>query len=138
MPLRLSQAQAADLLRSAAGTSSKSSTGTKFRNRRTTTDSGTFDSAKEARRWGELQLMERAGLISRLERQVPYELAPGVRFLEAKRAQPALRIVVDFRYQEQGQTVLEDTKGGKATQTRAFIIKRHLLLSLHGLHIRIV
>ena len=38
---------------------------TKYGNRKTTTFDGiTFDSAKEARRWGELKLMQRVGIIS--------------------------------------------------------------------------
>jgi hypothetical protein len=131
MPLRLSQTQAAALMaRKPLETPSR-----KYRNVPTTMDGTRFDSTKEAARWAELQLLQRQGLISHLERQVPYVLAPSVKFQGAARAQPPLRLVVDFRYQQDGRLVLEDCKGGKATQTAAFVIKRHLLLHVHGLQL---
>lgn len=132
--MRLSPTEARKLL----GKTSGSAAGSKYRNVRTALDGLTFDSAKESRRWAELRLLERAGRITELQRQVPYELAPSVKFQESRRAQPPLRLVVDFQYKENGALVLEDVKGGEATRTDAFRIKRHLLLHLHGLHIRIV
>jgi Fe2+ transport system protein B len=110
----------------------------KYHNVPTVQPDGTrFDSRKEARRWAELQLLERAGLVRDLQRQVSYELAPSVKFAGAARAQPPLRLIVDFRYTEGGQTVLEDVKGGEATETDVFRVKRHLLLHLFGLQVRI-
>ena len=50
----------------------------KYRNEKTVVAGLTFDSKAEARRYGELQLLERAGRISDLRRQVPIELAPSV------------------------------------------------------------
>ena len=46
----------------------------KYGNRKTEIDGLTFDSAKEAKRWGELKLLERAGRIRKLRRQVSYDL----------------------------------------------------------------
>jgi hypothetical protein len=97
-------------------------------------DGVTFDSKREAQRWCELRMLLRAGRISDLERQVAYVLAPGVKFAGARRAQPALRLVVDFRYREAGRLVLEDVKG---VVTTAFTIKRHLLKAVHGLDVRL-
>lgn len=56
------------------------------------------DSKAEARCYGELQALERMGLISNLRRQVPIELVPGVKLWGAARARPAIRLVVDFCY----------------------------------------
>ena len=79
----------------------------KYGNKKTQFAGLTFDSKAEARRYGELQLLERAGRISNLRRQVPIELVPGVKLWGAARARPAIRLVVDFCYQEQGATVWE-------------------------------
>lgn len=71
-------------------------------------DDMTFDSKAEMARWGELRLLELSGRITDLEFHPVYILTAGVRY-EA-----------DFRYIEAGGTVVEDVKGGKATQTQAF------------------
>lgn len=51
----------------------------KYHNRKTVLDGMTFDSAAEAARWRELTLLEKAGHIRDLQRQVPIELVPGAR-----------------------------------------------------------
>ena len=56
----------------------------------------TFDSGRELRRWQELELMQRAGEIMHLVRQVPFELAPSV--VLGGRRKPAIRYVADFAY----------------------------------------
>ena len=48
----------------------------KYHNRVLDTPDGKFDSAKEYRRWQELKLMQRAGEIYDLQRQVPFVLIP--------------------------------------------------------------
>lgn len=124
-------------VRAAAGTRATGTAGQthKFGNRKTTVDGLAFDSKREAARWRELTLLQRAGHISDLQRQVAYVLAPGVKFAGARRAQPALRLIVDFAYRERGELVLEDVKG---VITTAFTIKRHLLKALHGLEVRLI
>lgn len=108
----------------------------KYRNHRTVVDGVTFDSKREAEYWHQLCLQQRAGLVFDLRRQVAFELAPGVKFAGAKRAQPALRLIVDFAYRDRhGQQVLEDVKG---VLTTAFTIKRHLLKAVHGLEVRVI
>ncbi len=108
----------------------------KYRNRITLVDGIKFDSVAESRRWQELKLLMRAGKISALTRQVPFVLAPSVKFHDSQRAKPALRMVIDFEYFEGGERVLEDVKGMAATKD--WIIKRHLLKSVHNLDVRIV
>ncbi len=93
-----------------------------------------FDSGREAKRWQELKLLERAGRISKLERQVTYILAPSVKILGEKRARPALRLKIDFRYVEDGQTIADDAKGYSDT---AFRIRQHLMKSVHGIDVRL-
>ena len=104
----------------------------KYGNRKVVRDGITFDSAKEARRWSELLLLERAGAIQNLQRQVKFELIPSQR-IAGKVVERACTYIADFVYEEHGQTVVEDTKGFK---TPEYIIKRKLMLWRHGIRIR--
>ena len=74
-------------------------------------DDMNFDSKREMARYGELRLLEMTGQIEKLEVQPVYML-PG-----------KIKYKGDFRYVEQGKVIVEDVKGGKATQTRTFINK---------------
>lgn len=94
----------------------------KYRNRKTALDGYTFDSLKEATRYQELRLLERAGLIRDLALQVSLDCygANGERVCQ---------YVADFRYVdlEHGRQVWEDVKGGAATMTRLYRLKKKLL-----------
>lgn len=95
--------------------------------------SGGYDSRKEHRRANELRLMQRAGLISNLREQVPYELIPTQRSAAGKLLERSCRYVADFVYTDKdGNTVVEDTKG---VRTDVYRIKRKLMLYVHGIHI---
>lgn len=109
----------------------------KYRNKKVFVDNLKFDSKKEYQRWLELKTLEKAGHIEGLQHQVSFTLAPSVKFIEAQRAKPALKIIVDFMYYQDNAWVIEDVKS-VATMTTAFIIKRHLLLAQTGIQIRIV
>ena len=104
----------------------------KYHSRKITKDGVTFDSVREYRRWVELSLLERAGKISKLQRQVKYELIPTQR-VNGKVVERPVTYVADFVYQENGQIVVEDSKGFK---TKDYIIKRKLMLSVYGIQIR--
>ena len=79
-----------------------------------------FASAKEARRYGELKLLQVAGKISALELQPRYKLIIEETY------------VADFRYVERGETVIEDVKG---YLTAAYKRKRKAMLKQHGVKI---
>lgn len=104
----------------------------KYGNRKVIRDGIEFDSVKECQRYCELKLMQRAGLISDLQMQVSFELIPSQR-IAGKVVERACSYVADFVYQQDGQKVVEDTKGFK---TPEYIIKRKLLLWVHGIRIR--
>lgn len=93
----------------------------------TTPDGQKFDSAKEYHRWCELKLLERAGKISGLQRQVRFELIP------KQDGETACHYVADFVYQKDGQRVVEDAKGYK---TDVYKVKKKLMLYVHGIKIR--
>lgn len=97
-------------------------------------DGITFDSAKEAQRWQELKLLERAGQIFELQRQVPFVLIPK-QVRDGKVVERPVVYKADFVYTENGEDVVEDVKS-PATKTREYIIKRKLLLWQFGIRIR--
>lgn len=104
----------------------------KYGNRITIVDGQAFDSAKEARRYSELRLMQRAGLITDLQRQVPFELLPAQQ-RNGKTIERPVKYVADFVYRENGEEVVEDVKG---VRTKEYILKRKLLLWQFGIQIR--
>ncbi len=105
---------------------------------------GTHASQKEHNRAVQLKLLQRAGVISDLREQVPFELIPaqyaeGGTDLKGKPLrvliERACRYIADFVYtdNETGQTIVEDTKG---VRTKEYIIKRKLMLAVHGIRIK--
>lgn len=104
----------------------------KYHSRKITKDGITYDSVKEYRRACELSLLESAGAIADLKRQVKFELIPSQR-VDGKVVERPCTYVADFVYQEGGKTVVEDTKGFR---TKDYIIKRKLMLQVHGIRIR--
>lgn len=104
----------------------------KYGSRKVTVDGVTYDSTKEYRRFKELSLLERAGAIRNLQRQVEFELIPSQR-INGKVAERPCKYVADFVYQQDGKRVVEDTKGFR---TKDYIIKRKLMLWVHGIQIR--
>jgi hypothetical protein len=105
----------------------------KYNAQKTTVDGITYDSRKEAQRAQELRLMLKAGVISNLREQVPYELIPAQKNEYGKIIERAVIYKADFVYDEKGKTVVEDTKG---VRTKEYIIKRKLMLYEYGIRIR--
>lgn len=97
-------------------------------------DGITFDSAKEAQRWAELKLLERAGQIFELQRQVPFVLVPKQE-RDGKVIERPVVYRADFVYTENGKEVVEDVKS-TATKTKEYILKRKLMLWEYGIQIR--
>ena len=108
----------------------------KFRNNRVKVDGITFDSQGEYGRWCSLQMMEKAGMITELHRQVPFELAPAV--IIGGRKKPAIRFVSDFAYLHNGALVVEDFKSPITAEEPVFRLKLHLMKSTWDIDVRIV
>lgn len=89
----------------------------KYGNKKTEIDGITFQSKKEARRYSELKLLQRAGQIQDLKLQVPFELCP------SQKGERAIKYIADFVYTENGKMIVEDVKGKR---TDVYIIKRKL------------
>ena len=121
----------------------------KYHNQKTVVDGIEFDSKKEARRYQQLKLMERAGVICNLQRQVKHELIPA-QYIDGKCVERSVSYVSDFEYDEKVQfrnrTVILDRHDVTATQhivedckgmrTQEYIVKRKLMLKVHGIRIR--
>lgn len=104
----------------------------KYGNKKTIIDGISFDSQKEATRWSELRLLERAGEIQNLQRQVPFVLIPK-QVRDGKTIERPVVYKADFVYTEKGEEVVEDTKGVK---TKEYILKRKLMLWQYGIQIK--
>lgn len=97
-----------------------------------------FDSRREARRYMDLWLMQRAGEISGLRTQVKYPLIPKQVHPDGTKER-SVDYVADFVYQKDGETVVEDSKGFRDTASatyRVFVMKRKLMLYIHGISVR--
>jgi hypothetical protein len=90
---------------------------------------GKYASGAEARRAGELKLLERAGKIENLGEQVKYEIIP------KQDGERAAHYIADFVYTDTttGLDIVEDVKG---VRTKEYILKRKLMLLVHGIKIR--
>ena len=119
----------------------------KYHARKITRDGETFDSQKEYKRWCELKLLERAGKIRNLRRQVKYvvipvqaEAVPRYSEKTGKRLKDGFIIherecayFADFVYEQDGELIVEDTKG---VRTPEYVVKRKLMLYVHGIKIK--
>lgn len=120
----------------------------KYHNRKVRTSDGCIhDSRKEAVRWNELKLMEQAGAITGLQRQVKFVLIPAQyepdligkngKFKKGKCLEREVSYIADFMYNENDKVVVEDVKGYKGGGAYAvFSIKRKLMLQVYGIRIK--
>lgn len=120
---------------------------TKYHNRKTTKNGYAFDSKKEADRYIELSMLEKAGKIQNLQRQVKFVLIPtqyesyerygktGKRLKDGKKCvEKACTYVADFVYEDaNGNRIVEDCKGYR---TKEYKIKRKLMLKEHGIKLK--
>lgn len=107
---------------------------TKYNNKKITVNGQVFDSKKEANRYKELLLLEKAGAIKDLRMQVKFTLIPAQRDeATGKVIERECSYKADFVYEEDGKTVVEDVKGFR---TKEYIIKRKLMLWRYGIRIR--
>lgn len=115
----------------------------KYHNKKKMVNGIIFDSKKEAKRYEDLILLEKAGQITDLQMQVEFELIPAQReastigkrgaIKQGKLIERKCSYFADFTYKDKnGKLIVEDTKGMK---TKEYIIKRKLMLHVHGIRI---
>ena len=91
-----------------------------------------YDSLKERERHHELLLLQDAGRISDLRRQVKFELIPTQRDTYGRIIEREVSYYADFVYMQNEELIVEDCKG---IRTRDYIIKRKMLLKKYGMRI---
>ena len=100
----------------------------KYHNRKTVFDGITFDSKKEAERYGELSMLQRAGKISCLVRQCPYILLDDY-ILDGKKHR-GITYIADFEYLDENKIIhTEDVKG---VRTAVYKLKKKMFESRYG------
>ena len=115
----------------------------KYGAKKTVVEGQNFDSKKEAKRFEQLRILEKAGVISDLQTQVKFILIPTQRepdkvgarggTIKGKVIERECSYIADFAYKNgSGETVVEDAKGFR---TKEYIIKRKLMLYVHGIRI---
>jgi len=120
--------------------------GNKYHNSAVIVDGISFQSRKEARRWRELKLMESAGMIHGLTRQKKFVLIPAQRepdtvgkrggIKKGKLIEREVAYYADYSYYDkEGNEIVEDVKS-PATRTKDYIVKRKMMLYVHGIRIR--
>lgn len=90
-----------------------------------------FDSKREANRWAELRILERAGKIQKLKRQVKYLLIPS-QYRDGKCIEREASYIADFVYIKDGHLVVEDCKGFR---TPEYKLKRKLMLERYDIRL---
>ena len=107
----------------------------KYNAKKTEYNGKMYSSKKEAKRAMELNIMRLSGRIAELREQVVYILAPSVVVQGRKR--PPMKYVADFEYMDMTKPIgerliVEDCKGFR---TAVYNLKRHLMMSVHGIEI---
>lgn len=99
----------------------------KYGNNPTEVDGFRFSSKKEAGRYADLKLMQRAGVISQLKIQPRFDIAiNGVK---------ACFYLADFSYVRDGQEVVEDVKSPITRKQPVYRLKNKLMRAVHGVNI---
>jgi hypothetical protein len=100
----------------------------KYRAKKTTIDGIKFDSLREGARYVELRTLSRAGQIQNFQVKVRYQLVVnGVKIG---------RYTSDFNYTENGVEVVEDVKSDATKKVRDYVLRKKLMLAIHGIAIR--
>ena len=94
----------------------------KYKAKKTVVDGITFDSKKEACRYQELKLMEKAGQITDLKLQPKFQLQAKYRN-GAGKAIREVSYIADFQYKQDGKVIVEDVKGVK---TEVYKLKKKM------------
>lgn len=106
----------------------------KYGNTKVEVDGIKYDSKKEAKRAAELEMQQRLGIISNLERQVKFVLQPSFEFMGHKIREIAY--VADFVYIENGEKVVEDVKSPITRKNPIYKLKKKMMMYVHGIEVK--
>jgi hypothetical protein len=102
----------------------------KYRNKKTEVDGIRFDSVKEANRYCELKMLEKAGEIKDLVLQPKFQVIPKVQWGGVWQRERVY--IADFQYKEKGNTIVEDVKSEHTRKNPVYTLKRQLFLLRYG------
>lgn len=117
----------------------------KYGNKKAKANGKVFDSKTERSRYYTLQMLEKAGEISDLRMQVPFEIIPAVYETQEvqlktkvktvqKLVQRAAHYVADFVYKDKdGNEIVEDSKGFR---TAEYLLKKKMMRAFLGITIK--
>ena len=113
----------------------------KYRNQKDERANIRFASKKEAHRYDELILLQKAGKIKDLKLQVDFTLQEGFTTTAGERIKP-IKYKADFTYRRREETsdgtawdyVVEDAKS-RPTRTQKYLIKRKMVQDKYGIKI---
>ena len=121
---------------------------TKFHNTKLTNYLGTFDSVKEYKYYLLLLSRRKRGEITELHRQVEFEIIPQqtttVQVISPVRKKITEKVKVlekravytsDFTYRENGELVVVDVKSDITRKQADYVLRRKLMLYVHGIKI---
>lgn len=99
--------------------------GSKYKNIKTTDG---FDSKKERKRYLELEMMVKVGVIKDLQKQVPFEILPTFKDKQGI-TERGIKYIADFVYydNEKKSLVIEDVKSPFTRKLSTYVIKRKLV-----------
>lgn len=102
----------------------------KYNNEKVTYDGMVFDSKKEYKRYRLLLILQKKGIISRLQCQVKYSLMVEGELVAI--------YIADFTYivTETGETVVEDVKSEMTRKLRPYRMKKKLMKAIYGIIIK--
>lgn len=99
----------------------------KYGNKKVVVDGHAFDSKKEARRYGELKILSKGGVISQLALQPKYEFIHDGYKIGTYKA--------DFRYIENGAVVVEDVKSEITRKKTDYRLRVKMMKAFHKIDI---
>lgn len=99
--------------------------GSKYKNVKTTDG---FDSRKERKRYYELELMQKSGVIESLQKQAPFQLLETFKDKQGN-TERGIKYIADFAYYdlEKSTWVIEDVKSPFTRKLPTYVIKRKLV-----------
>lgn len=118
-----------------------SNTRNKFGARKFLNEWGEWASKAEFWRFAELLEMQRRGLISRLQRQVKYEIIPAIKVQKEIALKTKTKVVerveekaahytCDFQYTQDGVLIIEDAKSEATRKEKDYVLRRKLMKHL--------
>lgn len=103
---------------------------TRYRANKSVNDDGIhFDSDLERRRYEELELLQRGGLIQHLRRAPTFTLQP--KFKARGKTYQAIEFTPDFCYVENGDVVIEEVKSKATAKARDYTLRKRLFMYQH-------